>query len=69
MKYKVDEWVLYCPIPDAKSENLSSQRLRSVILCILTADPFYDYEIFIDESGKIKKVREHHLFPDSASTY
>ena len=69
MKYKVDEWILYCPIPDAKSEILSSERLRAVILSILTTDPFYDYEIFIEESGKIKKVREHHLFPEPLSTY
>ena len=30
---------------------------------------FYDYEIFIDGEGKIKKVSEHKLFPIPEPTY
>ncbi len=68
-KYQVDEWVLFCPLPDTTSESLSSERFRSVILATLPHDPYYDYRIYIEESGKIKKVREHHLFPDPHPTY
>ena len=60
MKFKVDEWVLFCQFPDIKI--LANERLKSVVLSILDNDPLYDYEIFIDGSGKIKKVKEHQLF-------
>ena len=68
-KFRVDEWVLFCPLPDAVSESLSSERFRAVVLATLPKDPFYDYRIYVEETGKIKKVREHHLFPESAPTY
>tara|TARA_R100001163_G_C5053240_1_gene189833 strand:- start:449 stop:649 length:201 start_codon:yes stop_codon:yes gene_type:complete len=60
MKFKVDEWVYYCSLPDVKL--LSDERRPAVILNILKEDPIYDYEIYIDGVGKIKKVREQQLF-------
>lgn len=60
MKFKVDEWVYYCSLPDV--ELLSDDRRPAVILNILKKDPIYDYEIYIDGTGKIKKVREQQLF-------
>ena len=67
MKYKIDEWVLYCPLPDVKT--FKHERIPAVILDILENDLFYDYKIYIDGSGKIKKVREHQLFPKPDPTY
>ena len=67
MKYKVDEWVLYCVLPDV--DYFKEDRERCLILCVLDTDPFYDYEIFIEKSRKIKKVREHQLFPEPDPTY
>ena len=67
MKYKTDDWVLYCPFPDILL--MSSERLLSVILCKLPEDPIYDYKIYIDETGKIKKVKESQLFPVTLPTY
>jgi len=69
MKFEVDEWVLYCPLPDALNGTLKEERIRSVILDILTEDQFYDYKIFIDGRGTVKKVREQQLFILSGSTY
>ncbi len=68
-KFRVDEWVLFCTFPDVESPLLSSERDRALILATLEEDYFYDYKIIIEGSGKIKKVREHQLFPDPASTY
>ena len=67
MKYKVDDWVSYCPLPN--TEYFKNDRHRSLILAVLDTDPFYDYEIYIEKTHKIKKVREHQLFPDVPSTY
>ena len=61
MKYKVDEWVGYCPLPDI--ELFKDERELAVVLDILDDDIFYDYKIYIEKTGKIKKVREHQLFP------
>ena len=69
MKYKVDEWVLYIPYKDDEVKSLAEIKKRSVILNILPKSDFYDYEIFIDGEGKIKKVREHKLFPIPEPTY
>jgi|ETNvirenome_6_85_1030632.scaffolds.fasta_scaffold04134_2 hypothetical protein len=60
MKFKVDEWVYYCAFPDIST--LSDERVRSVVLNILKDDPIYDYEIYVDGIGKIKKVKEQQLF-------
>ena len=67
MKYKVDEWVYYCPLPDV--EAFKDERRSSLILAVLDTDVFYDYKIYIEKTGKIKKVREHQLFPLSSPTY
>lgn len=67
MKYRVDEWVLYCPLPDI--ELFKDERLPALILAVLDNDPFYDYKIYIEESQKRKKVREHQLFPAPHPTY
>jgi hypothetical protein len=69
MKYKVDEWVLYVPYKDDEAKSLAAIKKRSVILNILPRSDFYDYEIFIDGEGKIKKVSEHKLFPIPEPTY
>jgi hypothetical protein len=64
-KYKLDEWVLYSPFPNAHSEILKNQRIRSVILEVLKDDWIYDYRIYIDDGdGKVKKVKESELFPE-----
>tara|TARA_B100000941_G_C28174400_1_gene383894 strand:+ start:113 stop:307 length:195 start_codon:yes stop_codon:yes gene_type:complete len=60
-KYKVDEWVYFCPLPDV--EYFKDVRLRALILAVLDDDIFYDYKIYIEKNGKIKKVRDSHLFP------
>ena len=67
MKYRVDEWVLYCPLPDI--ELFKDERRPALILAVLDNDPFYDYKIYIEESQKRKKVREHQLFPVPHPTY
>jgi len=68
-KFRVDEWVLYRPFPEDDSKLLSEICERAVILAHLPEDPFYDYRIIIEESAKIKKVREHQLFPEPSPTY
>ena len=69
MKYEVDEWVLFKPFPNDESTLLREIEERSLILARLPKDPFYDYKIIIEDSGKIKKVREHQLFPEPEPTY
>ena len=67
MKYKIDEWVGYCSLPDI--EMFKDEREPAVILDILNDDIFYDYKIYIEKTRKIKKVREHQLFPAAPPTY
>ena len=67
MKYRVDEWVNYCPLPDV--ELFKDERQPALVLAILDTDPFYDYKIYIESTQKIKKVREHQLFPSTPPTY
>lgn len=67
MRYRVDDWVGYCALPDV--EYFKDERKPALILAILDADPYYDYKIYIEESQKIKKVRELQLFPLPSSTY
>tara|TARA_R110000772_G_scaffold92928_1_gene190014 strand:- start:158 stop:367 length:210 start_codon:yes stop_codon:yes gene_type:complete len=69
MKYKIDQWVIYKPFPDDEHDYLNSIEKRAVILHVYKKEEYYDYDIFIDGKGKIKKVQERHLFPDPASTY
>ncbi len=60
MKFRTDEWVWYCQFPDMKS--LQDEKVRSVVLAVLTDDPIYDYRICLDDgSRKIINVREKHL--------
>jgi hypothetical protein len=59
-KFKVDEWVHYCALPDV--EYFKDDFKRALILSVLDDDLFYDYKIYIEKTGKIKKVRESHLF-------
>ena len=69
MKYKVDEWVIYKPFVDDKSELLREMQSRALVLDLLKEDLFYDYKIYEEETQKIKKVREHQLFPEPEPTY
>lgn len=69
MKYKVDDWVIYRPFYDAESELLREMQNRALILWVYPKNDFYDYDIYIEDTGKKKKVREHQLFPDPAPTY
>lgn len=69
MKYKIDQWVIFKPFPDDINEILSSIEKRAVILHVYKKDEYYDYDIYIDATSKIKKVREHQLFTDPAPTY
>lgn len=61
MKYRIDEWVFYCAFPEIAA--LSDQRDRAVVLEVYLKEDYYDYRIIIDGTGKIKKVKEHNLFP------
>ena len=67
MKYRIDEWVLFCALPDV--DFFKDERLPSLILDVLDNDLFYDYKIYIDGTGKTKKVREHQLFPMTDPKY
>ena len=58
--FKQDEFVNYIVFPD--SELLKVEK-RSVILEVLNDGSYYDYEIFIDGVGTIRKVKEEDLFP------
>jgi len=69
MKYKVDEWVIYRPFADSESDLLREMSSRVLILDLLEDDLFYDYKIYVENTQKIKKVREHQLFPLSPPTY
>ena len=69
MKYRVDEWVIYKPFANDEPDLLRQMRSRALILDILKEDFFYDYKIYVEETQKIKKVREHQLFPEPEPTY
>jgi len=69
MIYKIDQWVWYKPFPDDPESLLYQIQDKAVILYIYPKNDFYDYEIYIDETGKRKKVREFQLFPISDPTY
>ena len=69
MKYRVDDWVIYKPFANDESEFLREMSYRALILDLLKKDLFYDYKIYVEDTQKIKKVREHQLFPVPNSTY
>ena len=65
MKYRVDDWVIYRPFANDESEFLREMFYRALVLDLLKEDLFYDYKIYVEDNQKIKKVREHQLFPIS----
>lgn len=68
-KFRIDDWVLYCAFPESEYSLLSTERKRAVVLHVFEKSNFYDYEIYIDGAGAIKKVREQNLFPIDKSNY
>jgi hypothetical protein len=58
--FKQDEFVNYVLFPDSE---LLRVKKRSVVLEVLNDGSYYDYEIFIDGEGTIRKVKEENLFP------
>ncbi len=63
-RFKIDEWVQYCPFPDSNSELLKNERQRAVILEVLNQRELYDYRIFVDDgTSTVRKVKEENLFP------
>ena len=57
MKYNIDQWVFYDQFPEV--ESIAPK--RAVILEVLTRKDIYDYRIFIDGEGKVRKVKEETL--------
>ena len=68
-KFRIDDWVLYCAFPESDYSMLSEERKSSVVLHVFEESNFYDYEIYIDGTGIVKKVREQNLFPVDKSNY
>lgn len=60
-KYKVDEWVYYNFLYERDPEG--NYQKKAVVLSICSQRDYYDYEIYIEETGVYKKVREEYLFP------
>ena len=60
MKYKLDQWVYYVQFPEII--NLKNDKKKAVILEVIENNSVYDYRIFIDGEGKIRKVKESNLF-------
>jgi hypothetical protein len=69
MKYRIDDWVIYKPFFDSEYKVLNSVEKKAVVLHVFSKNELYDYEIFIDGEGKIKKVLERYLFPVATPTY
>jgi hypothetical protein len=60
IKYKTDEWVLYCAYPD--NDILKDNIIEAVVLEVLTDDLLYAYRIYLnDGSSKYIKVKEENL--------
>jgi len=60
MKYDIDQWVYYVQFPEII--NLKNNKKKAVILEVLNKNSVYDYRIFIDGEGKVRKVKESNLF-------
>ena len=60
MKYNIDQWVYYVQFPEIT--NLKNDKKKAVILEVMENNSVYDYRIFIDVEGKIRKVKEKNLF-------
>jgi len=61
-KYQIDQWVYYIQFPEIL--NLKNKKKKAVILEVMENNSVYDYRIFIDEEGKIRKVKEEQLFSE-----
>ena len=59
-KYEIDQWIYYIQFPEV--ENLKNNKKRAVILEVMKNNSVYDYRIFIDGEGSIRKVKEEQLF-------
>jgi len=59
-KYQIDQWVYYIQFPEV--QNLKNNKKKAVILEVMENNSVYDYRIFIDGEGKIRKVKESNLF-------
>jgi len=62
MKYQIDQWVYYVQFPEDK--NLKNNKKKAVILEVMENNSVYDYRIFIDGEGKVRKVKERNLFSE-----
>ena len=62
MKYKIDQWVFYVQFPEI--QNLKNNKKKAVILEVLEKNSIYDYRIFIDGEGNVRKVKEEQLFSE-----
>ena len=61
-KYEIDQWVYYIQFTEV--ENLKNNKKKAVILEVMENNSIYDYRIFIDGEGKIRKVKESSLFSE-----
>ena len=61
-KYQIDQWVYYIQFPEV--QNLKNNKKKAVILEVMENNSVYDYRIFIDGEGKIRKVKEEQLFSE-----
>ena len=61
-KYEIDQWVYYVQFPEV--QNLKNNKKKAVILEVMENNSVYDYRIFIDGEGKIRKVKESNLFSE-----
>ena len=61
-KYEIDQWVYYVQFPEV--QNLKNNKKKAVILEVMENNSVYDYRIFIDGDGKIRKVKESSLFSE-----
>lgn len=62
MKYQIDQWVYYVQFLEV--QNLKNNKKKAVILEVMENNSVYDYRIFIDGEGKIRKVKERNLFSE-----
>jgi hypothetical protein len=61
-KYKINQWLYYVQFPEV--ENLKNNKKKAVILEVLEKNSVYDYRIFIDGEGNVRKVKEEQLFSE-----
>ena len=66
MKYDIDQWVLYKPFIDCESDLLKETSDKALILHVYPKNDFYDYEIYIEDTGKKKKCKRTSTFSYNA---